>query len=179
MPEFRNVWVGIIMATSATVFATVGCSSDEEPQATATKPPPSCPAAFESINGAPCSDEALLCAFPIPCSPASQQVLCTCSSGTFKCSDRTGPIARGAGAQCADTKNEQDKTCPADRAEAEDKACNNAGLQCFYKGVVCPESVDKQPNLDVCFCNGGADGGLAFHCESRACSATLPARDGG
>lgn len=158
----------------ATWMLLAGCSSSSSPP----PPPPvpvTCPAHVADAIGAPCGKEGMICEIGFPCGSFNQQAECTCTGGTFACTDQVqGAIPDGGAPRCGSNGHGNDSQCPATEDLADTFPCKTAGLLCFYSGVQCPKQ--PEPFTDSCQCVGDQMGGLAYVCDRGFCN---PAPDAG
>jgi hypothetical protein len=142
-------------------YLVAGCTSTSTP-AVPTQPEATCPASVSEAMGAPCPD-GLVCSPEYACGILPATATCTCTGGSFVCTDVTGK-ALDDGGQPTCPAAAVAETCPATETLASQHACTETGLACPYPST-CSANTQE---YDTCTCFTGpiSDGGmgLRFQC---------------
>jgi hypothetical protein len=162
-PVLLSLAVASLVMASMTAGA--GCSSTSSSSAPADGQA-YCFATVQETAGAACQVSGLECTPSYYCEGFQQLAFCTCTSGTFQCTDQTGaPVTAGGTPNCAEAGSTG--TCPdptkSNASSTEGTACNKSGLICYFPTNCPPEQGIIPP--DVCQCVGNGDGGLRFVCD--------------
>ncbi len=151
-------------------YLVAACTSTSTP-AVPTQPEATCPASVAEALGAPCSD-GLVCSPEYACGILPAIATCTCTGGSFVCTDVTGKSLDDGG-QLSCPAASATETCPATEALASQRACTESGLACPYPST-CSGNTQE---YDTCTCFTGpiSDGGmgLRFQCPSPCDDASL------
>ncbi len=122
-----------------------------------------CPATVALTVGTPCDGEGLQCAPEYLCNLVQVPLLCTCSGGSFVCTDSIGHrLEPGETPGCPPVG---DAGCPVDEESADGTPCADVGFICEYPSA-CNAGVDS------CQCvPSGVTGGASFvfACQAPSC----------
>jgi hypothetical protein len=163
-------WIGMTLVTLVTLLTLLalltlfGCSSAKKSAAVADASP-FCPATVGDTAGAACVEGQKPCYPEYPCGFFNVTATCTCSGGTWGCTDVTGTqLASSSDTPNCPTVQNDAGACPASVMAASGNACGEVGQLCEYKPA-CDAGM-----FDQCECFPGTlpDGGLGplFECSS-------------
>jgi hypothetical protein len=160
-------WLGmalVTLVTLLTLLALLGCSSAKK-VAVGADASAYCPNTVDETAGAACVAGQKPCYPEYPCGLFSVTATCTCSGGTWGCTDVTGAqLASSSDTPKCPAASPGGGTCPASVMAANGNACGQIGQLCTYQPAC------DAGTFDQCECFPGilADGGFGprYECSS-------------
>lgn len=161
-----RVPAGLAAAALVSTLFVAACSDDEPGTPPPAAPPAQCPSTFAATAGTACTENGLVCTPDYACPGVFQQARCTCTGGSFVCTDATGAtVARGGNPACVATPAPSGEACPGSLADARGKACSTPWRECTYAPAC------NAGRLDVCLCRPDENTNeLTYRCEQSACT---------